>query len=281
MPHNEAQASRALESRLKRLAEKKLGKPEQAKTPEEAEANWNRATRRAIQETRRYIVSNRLQMMWVLTRLGGHGLHGPDGRAEMHRLAAKFAIALRTYLGAEVPYYYSAELHPGKHGKSTETCPIPDQCHCAGHGWHVNFFLRRKPTGRIMQIEVMKRLWQDVDAGNGYQMQYKDWLNDSRVEGKPFAQALRLGAAYATKYASKDWSPEMITRGRHRYELAQSFQPKGVKVTAESLEEMIGVIATQSAQWVEPMWCSLDSDDWTGPLCWVFQWSPPGMRAGP
>lgn len=74
--------------------------------------NHERATRRAMVETRRYMVSNRSRYMWVLTF--AEGLHGPEGRAECMRQVAEFATELRG-LGGRFAYWYSPELHPGGH----------------------------------------------------------------------------------------------------------------------------------------------------------------------
>lgn len=118
-----------------------------------AERNHERATRRATSESRRYIVGNRLHVMWVLT-IGGEGLHGVEGRRVIMRMTAGLVRALRTELGEAFPYWFSPELHP------------------SGHGWHVNLFVgRRFDHGRV------KALWQEL--GGGFEVRFKDWTQDS------------------------------------------------------------------------------------------------------
>jgi hypothetical protein len=241
--------------------------------------NFVRATRRAKVRSRRYIVANRLRYMWVLTRAGGHGLHGVEGRVEIMRLAAALVVGVRTQLGGEaLPYWYSPELHPaGKPGGSREICPDPEGCGCGGHGWHLNLFVA-KP---IPLERVMKRMWLGLSGGNGYEVRYKDWTKDDRLEGMPFAEKLRAGARYGTKYATKDWSESVLVNRAHRYEVGQGFEPPSHQVivtSREQAEELLREIGRLTA--VRPTWCSADIEGWPGPECWGYEWSPP-VRGGP
>jgi hypothetical protein len=128
------------------------GKWSKLEEDERRARNHERATKRAIGASRRYLVANRLRYMWVLT-FEGDGLHGPEGRAETMLQVAAFAERLTAATGRQ-PYWYSPELHPG------------------GHGWHVNFFL-----GRRIKHARLQQLW-----GHGH-VWVKDWATDSRVRG--------------------------------------------------------------------------------------------------
>ncbi len=234
-----------------------------------------RSISRSRVRSRRYMVSNRLRYMWVFTRMGGEALHGPDGRRQIMGLAASFVRALRTELGQDFAYWYSPELHPaGKRG-SLETCPTPDVCDCGGHGWHLNFFV-----GRRIKHPLMKRLWQGLDGdGNGYELRVKDWVEDPRFTAFPFIERLRVAARYGTKYAAKDWGQQQLLPGAHRYELAQGFAPRNVQVLVADRVEAEAQLGEVASYAVVPKWCSTDIEDWTGPLCWGYEWTP--RRAGP
>jgi hypothetical protein len=190
------------------------------------------------------MVANRLRYMWVLTF--ATGLHGADGRRECMRQVAQFAERLRGDVG-RIVYWYSPELHPG------------------GHGWHVNFFVAR----RLAHSHV-ERMW-----GHGF-VWVKDWVQDTRVrvQGVTFVEALRLAAQYGCKYASKDWSEEVLAGGAHRYEVAQGFKPKAVSMRADSVGSALRFAASFfGGRHPDSIWCSSESADWDGPPVWCVSWS--------
>lgn len=212
--------------------------------------NHLRATRRAITESRRYMVANRLRYMWVLTF--ATGLHDSEGRRKCMREVAEFAERLRASVG-RLPYWYSPELHPG------------------GHGWHVNFFV-----GKRLAHHEVEQLW-----GHGF-VWVKDWLKDSRVragEGVTLVQALRLASTYGCKYASKDWSEEVLAGGAHRYEVAQGFKPKAQSLRADTVGSALRFAASYfEGRQPDTIWCSSESDSWDGPPVWCVSWATPGGR---
>lgn len=191
--------------------------------------------------------------MWVLTF--ADSLQGPEGRAECMRRVAAFAERLTAVTGRQ-PYWYSPELHPG------------------GHGWHVNFFV-----GRRIPHDQVETIW-----GAGY-VWVKDWAADSRIRSMnaPLIVAIRLGASYGCKYASKDWSEEVLDGGAHRYEVAQGFQPderaERVATLAEAWAFVHGVFGGCVP---ERVWSSDEAEDWDAPPVYCFTWSdgldgrPPG-----
>lgn len=213
--------------------------------------NWERATGRAFSESRRYFVANRLRFMWVFT-IAGDGLHGPEGRAVMMSLVAAFVRRFHAEFGV-MPYWYSPELHP------------------SGHGWHVNFFVpKRLPHHR------MAELW-----GHGH-VWVSDKLNHPDVKRKalPFVQALRLAALYACKYASKDWSPDQIPPGCHRFEAAQGFKPQKDSVRAVTEAEAFAFIIEVFGRPPDAVWRSSDCEDWEGPPTMCLRWSTPAGGRG-
>jgi hypothetical protein len=205
--------------------------------PTDTAACWERANRRARTRSRRYIVSNRLRFMWVLTMEGG-GLHGADGRAVMMGHVAGFVRRLRAEVG-ELPYWYSPELHPG------------------GHGWHCNVFLPK-----FLPHALVERLW-----GHGH-VWAKDWTRDTRVKGHSFVERLRAGASYGAKYAAKDWSDQMLDGRAHRYEIAQGYEPRAVLAEVPSVGAGLHLARLHLGHLVH-VWRSADEADWDGPECAV------------
>jgi hypothetical protein len=189
------------------------------------------------------MVANRLRYMWVLT-LAGDGLHGADGRRVCMKLIAEFAERLQAEFGDQ-PYWYSPELHPG------------------GHGWHVNFFVRRwLPHGKV------KRLW-----GLGG-VNVKDWAKDSRVKDLKLTliNVIRLGADYGCKYAAKDWGAEVLEGGAHRYEVAQSYQPARETVIFSRLGRAFEAAHGVFGRPADQVWSHEEADAWEGPPVWCLSW---------
>jgi hypothetical protein len=152
-----------------------------------------------------------------------------------------------------------------------------DRCGCSGHGWHLNLFLGFD----WLPIEMLKRLWQEADEGNGYQIKYRDWTKGHADKNKPRLERLRDGAAYGTKYASKDWSPDVVPAAAHRYEVTEGFQPEEVRYHCATLEEAVAVVRSISGVVdLAPLWSSDDLDDWDGPECYGYRWSPPDGESG-
>ena len=205
--------------------------------------NHRRKNRRATVESRRYMVSNRLRYMWVLT-YEGTGLHGAEGRAECMRQVAAFAERLSAKFGRRA-YWYSPELHPG------------------GHGWHVNFFVaRRLPHADIEELWGHGNVW------------VSDWTKHRRVKGLglPLVIAIRLGAVYGCKYASKDWSEEVLAHHAHRYEVAEGFGPDEHADRFATLAEAFAMVrGLFGGAAPASVWSSADSPDWDGPSVYCLR----------
>lgn len=212
--------------------------------------NWERANRRAAANLRRYMVSNSLHYMWVLT-LAGEGLHGADGRRQVMQYCGDFARSVRTEFGVDV-YAYSPELHPN------------------GHGWHVNFFVAER-----LPHAAMKQLW-----GHGH-VWVSDWKRKvKKREGVSQAKAAKhaamSAARYAAKYAEKDWSREVLEGGAHRYERSEGHEPAMVEGGARTVESGLKAVFSLAGDELDGLVVvfSDDIEDYMGPP-WVFvRWEP-------
>lgn len=214
-------------------------------------ANCERANRRARSESRRYMVANRLRYQWVLTFKDGED--GLTDRPTCMAQVARFARQFKRRFGV-MPYWFSPELHP------------------SGRGWHVNFLVPKR-----LPHDVMQEMW-----GHGIV-----WVSDKTKHpdvvklNLPFIDALRLAAMYACKYASKDWDPEQVGAGRHRYECAEGFEPQRIvkhhETLAAAMESAEGVFGVRPLQ----VWASSESSDWDGPPCFCLYWAKPaGASSG-
>jgi hypothetical protein len=217
--------------------------------------NAQRAVRRARGEMRRYMTSNNLRYMWVLT-LAGDGLHEAEGRREVMRRCGVFARRLREALGGEAfPYLYSPELHP------------------KGHGWHVNFFVPM-----TISIELVRALWAEVESTGEAPCGFvfvSDWVAKVRRRDRSMSvrSAVRAAARYAAKYASKDWSAEVLAGRQHRYEVAEGFAPAKVcrwSSRREWVEQSLLVIF--GGEIPCEIWRSDDAKDWIGPPVFTMRW---------
>jgi hypothetical protein len=222
--------------------------------------NLERAVRRARVQSRRYILRNRLVLMWVLT-YEGEGLHGPEGWDRAMADVAEFVRALRAHVGEGFAYWYGPEPHPNKKGNATTVCER-DDCPCSGHGWHVNLLLSFR-----VEHAVVERLW-----GHGH-VWVTDWRKKigRRRPGQRRA-ALRAAASYCCKYVAKDFGEAF--RGRHRYERAQGFNPEKVSRQCGSRDEAFGAACgVFGGELPERSSYSWEWAEWDGPPVEVHQWA--------
>jgi hypothetical protein len=245
--------------------------------------NLARAARRARSRVRRYVVANVLTRMLTLTfapspPLGGGQaevplssaelVHGPgeDGRCRACGRpigpagvvwamgeAASFVRRLRAVLTHE---------HPAGRGTRTPDAAnfrlpyvVVPEYHADDHV-HLHVLVRADAV-----VEDLQAVW-----GHG-------WVD----EGKPRPErqgprgrwAARKAAAYATKYVTKAF--ERAMPGRHRYEVAQGFQPAVVKRQGfGTLESAIADVADGHAQQIVYAVHSDGLEDYSGPpFLWV------------
>jgi hypothetical protein len=210
---------------------------------ERARCNHERANRRAIGEARRYMVHNRLRYQWVLTFADGR--HDADGRAETLQLVGRFVVRLRAEVG-RMPYLYSPELHPG------------------GHGWHTNFYVPRR-----LPHAMVERLW-----GHGI-VWVSDYLKHPLVKAAKLSpvEAVRLAAVYACKYASKDWSREMLPPGARRFCTAEGCKPTKRTIPHSTLARALDSAKDEfNGAPADHEWSSSESKTWDGPPVHILRW---------
>ena len=204
--------------------------------PERARAE---AARRARGRLRRYCVANGLNRLGTLT-YAGQGCHDP---LQIRRDLGMFFRRLRAALGgASFAYAWVPEWHPG------------------GHGLHAHF-----AVGRYIRQSVIRDAW-----GHGF-VSIK-LLSDLPVGSGKLEEA-RASARYLGKYVTKSFSDPAISH-RHRYEVAQGFQPVRVPVWGRTAAEVIenasvmfgGVLPLRS-------WHSDEQEDWQGPPAVWVQWA--------
>jgi hypothetical protein len=187
--------------------------------------------------------------MWVLTFA-----ESQTNRGNVMWLVSNFARRLRALRGGQgFPYWYSPELHP------------------EGHGWHVNIFIPFR-----VRHDVFAPLW-----GHGFV-----WVTDFATaqkgpKGEPMGlcrslrEGLRRAAFYGCKYSQKDWSPEHVGRGRHRYEIGQGFSPTGVSQWVDSPAEaqalVVSLVPEEDRHRLRD-WDSNSEIEWSRPPIWTWRW---------
>lgn len=162
----------------------------------------------------------------------------------MHQVredVAGFFRRLRAATGGKAfPYLWVAEWHPG------------------GHGLHLHF-----AVGRFIRVQVIREAW-----GLGF-VGIKQ-LGDLPVGSGALGES-RLAARYLAKYVSK--TLDGSGAGLHRYEVAQGFQPRRLRVEGRSEQEVIGQACHLFGSDPERVWRSQDEKDWHAPPAVWAQWA--------
>jgi hypothetical protein len=196
------------------------------------------AARRARGQLRRYCAANRLNRLGTLT-YRGTGCHEP---AQVRADLGTFFRSIRAALGGDpFPYVWVPEWHPG------------------GHGLHAHF-----AVGKFIRQTVIRDAW-----GQGF-VSIK-LLSDLPV-GTGRLEEARRAAGYLSKYVAKSFADQRLP-GRHRYDVAQGFQPERVRIWGRSPAEVIGQ-ASVSFNGLAPtrQWSSSDQEGWQGPPALWVQW---------
>jgi hypothetical protein len=152
-------------------------------------------------------VANKLRYLWVLTFAPDeHGVQEFDLRRAKRATSRWIKAALRVELGYRGAYAIGWERH--KSG-----------------AWHVNVLL-----GERVEHGDVERSW-----GHG-----NVWVSRFQGrQGESMRDAARRAAAYVAKYVAKEFS-EVGDEGVHRYEVAQGFQLRVVRVFALSASGIVG-----------------------------------------
>jgi hypothetical protein len=209
------------------------GRP--AADPERARSE---AARRARAKVRRYCAGNLLNRFGTLT-YAGRGCHDP---AQLRTDLADFFRALRTALGGQsLPYVWVPEWHK------------------TDHGLHAHFALNRFVGWRLIRAtwghgNISIKLLSDLPAGSS-----------KREEA-------RRAAGYLSKYVSKTFdAPHLF--GRHRYDVAQGFQPTVRRLTGRSADDVLDQACAVMDSEPIRSWSSAQVEDWDRPPAVWFAWA--------
>lgn len=208
--------------------------PGSAADPARARAE---AARRARSKVRRYAAANLLDRFGTLT-YAGEGCHDP---AQARTDVAAFMRGLRSELGGKpFPYVWVPEWHK------------------SGHGLHLHF-----AVSQYVRHSLIADVW-----GHGF-------ISIKRITGKrhgaPPVEGARIAARYLSKYVAKTFDSEDLG-GRHRYEVAQGFQPETMRFTGTSSGEVLGAACDVMQARPARSWDSAESEGWQGPPAGWYQW---------
>jgi hypothetical protein len=187
------------------------------------------AARRARGKIRRYCAANGLNRLGTLTYAGA-GCHDPRA---LRSDVALFFRRLRAELGRALPYLWVPEWHP------------------QGHGLHTHF-----AVGRYIGQRLIRRTW-----GHGH---VDIRLLGNLPVGSGTRGEARLAARYLSKYLAKDVGGQGAA-GLHRYEVAEGFQPRAVRLDGTTADEVLRWAETAMGAPPERVWRSRDEDEWAGP----------------
>lgn len=209
-----------------------------ARDPERSRAE---AARRARGKVRRYCTAHRLNRLGTLTYRGA-GCHDP---ARVRLDVGRFFKALRASLGGEpLPYVWVPEWHK------------------TDHGLHVHF-----AVGQFIARSKIDAAW-----GRGFV--HIKRLSDLPVGSTSLHEA-RRAAGYLSKYVTKSFDPADAEhlKGLHRYEVAQGFQPRALRLSGRSSEDVLEqAVARMGGVLPAVSWSSRDVADWQGPPAVWFAW---------
>lgn len=198
------------------------------------------AARRARARMRRYCAANRLNRLGTLT-YRGQGCHD---QAQVRADLGVFFRRLRQATGQQLPYAWVPEWHK------------------SGHGLHAHF-----AVGRFIPRGVIADAW-----GHGF-VHIKLLGNLPSAGGDVALREARAAAGYLSKYVSKSFDEPRLA-SRHRYDVAQGFQPTKVIVRAPTRRDVLGeASALFGGVWPDVVWTSDEAEDWQGPPAVWAQWA--------
>lgn len=196
------------------------------------------AARRAKGKVRRYCAANRLNRLGTLT-YAGVGCHDP---LVIRQDLAEFFRRLRTELGGgPFPYVWVPEWH------------------ASGHGLHAHFAL-----GQYVRRRLIEEAW-----GKGFV--HIKLLGDLPVGSGPLEEA-RRAAGYLSKYVAKAFDERRVP-ARHRYEVAQGFQPETVRVFGSTLNRAVRHAVAIMGRPPSRSWLSSELQEWHGPPAVYLAWA--------
>lgn len=204
-----------------------------AADPERARAE---AGRRARARLRRYCAANRLNRLGTLT-YAGDGCFDP---VQARRDVGVFMRELRCLLGEQpLPYAWVPEWHKS-------------------HGLHLHFAVARYTKKSL------------IDQAWGHGFVHIKLLADVPVGAGSLGEA-RRAAGYLSKYVSKAFTDDRLPR-RHRYDVAQGFQPAKVVLRGRSAGDVLGQASRRIGCAPDRVWHSADTQGWQGPPAVWASW---------
>lgn len=203
--------------------------------PERAKAE---AARRARAEVRRYCAANRLNRLGTLT-YRGQGCHDPR---QLRDDLAQFFRGLRSGRGGKaLPYLWVPEWHK------------------TDHGLHAHF-----AVGEYVARGLIESAW-----GRGFV--HIKLIGDLAV-GSGALEESRKAAGYLSKYVGKTFDHRREP-GLHRYEVAEGFQPRSVKLWGRTADEAIDRAAEHMGAEPAHLWRSAEVEGWRGPPAVWAAWA--------
>ena len=131
------------------------------------------------------------------------------------------------------------------------------ELHKDGVHLHVHF-----AVGQYIRRGLIEQAW-----GRG-------WVNIKLLSDLPVGATswheARRAASYLSKYVTKTFEADL--RGRHRYEVAQGFQPAVTRLAGRSSDEALDACAVMGGE-PEVRWSSATKKGWRGPPSVWFAWA--------
>ena len=81
------------------------------------------------------------------------------------------------------------------------------------------------------------------------------------------------------KYVTKAFDSVERTSGLHRYEVAEGFQPRGLRLFGRSSQEVLAKAAAVMGGAPGAQWWSRDAPRWEGPPAYWFAWDRPAVAS--
>jgi len=169
--------------------------------------------------------------MWTLTYASKK-----YSRAAVVEDVQRFFIEWEKYQG-KFPWVYVLEMHKDR-------------------SWHVHIAVQ---DSLFTDKLVLQKMW-----GHGLVQ-----FDRRKVAVSSSKRDFRRLARYLTKYLGKDFEDE-FEFGRHRYEVAQGFQPEKTVGRFESWE-LAKAWLVEQCPGVSLSWSFNEMPEWVGPPVWVFE----------
>ena len=133
--------------------------------------------------------------------------------------------------------------------------------HKTDHGLHVHFAL-----GQYVNYRLIRATW-------GHGLIFIKRHGDMPVGSTSLHEA-RRAAAYLSKYVTKAFDADETSRARrlHRYDVAQGFQPRVVRLRGRWSGEVQGQANDIMRATPTRAWSSADAEGWQGPPAVWFSW---------